>query len=52
MSGHAEEVISRQSGIESAQELLTKPFLPDVLVRRVHEVLEESLGLPETRCER
>jgi CheY-like chemotaxis protein len=42
MSGHAEEVISRQSGIESAQELLTKPFLPDVLVRRVHEILVES----------
>ena len=42
MSGHAEEVISRQTGTEPALDLLTKPFLPEVLVRRVREALEQS----------
>ncbi len=41
MSGHAEEMISRQTGPDSALDLLSKPFIPEVLVRRVREVLGE-----------
>lgn len=39
MSGHAEEMISKQSGMDPATDLLAKPFLPEVLVRRAREVL-------------
>jgi PAS domain S-box-containing protein len=42
MSGHAEEVISKQSGPDPALDLLAKPFLPEMLVRRVREVLGQS----------
>lgn len=40
MSGHAEEVINRQTGPYSLPEVLQKPFLPDALVRKVREVLD------------
>jgi PAS domain S-box-containing protein len=45
MSGHAEEVISKQGGPDLAPDLLAKPFLPEVLVRKVREVLGQSSGL-------
>ena len=45
MSGHAEEVISGQSGPDSALDLLSKPFVAEVLVRRVREVLGEPSDL-------
>ena len=42
MSGHSEEVISGQSGPDPAPDLLLKPFVPEVLVRKVRSVLDES----------
>jgi two-component system, cell cycle sensor histidine kinase and response regulator CckA len=42
MSGHSEEVISHQSGPDPAPDLLQKPFLPEVLVRKVRSVLDQS----------
>jgi PAS domain S-box-containing protein len=42
MSGHAEDVITRQGVLDAGLELLTKPFLPDVLVQRVREVLDQQ----------
>jgi two-component system cell cycle sensor histidine kinase/response regulator CckA len=39
MSGHSEDMINRQSG-DAPLDLLQKPFLPDVLVRKVREVLD------------
>jgi CheY-like chemotaxis protein len=42
MSGHAEETILRQQAPESGLDLLSKPFVPEVLVRRVREVLGEE----------
>jgi CheY-like chemotaxis protein len=47
MSGHAEDVITRQGFIDAGRELLTKPFLPEALVKRVREVLDHS---PRLRC--
>jgi PAS domain S-box-containing protein len=53
MSGHAEELISRQSDSDQAPDVLTKPFTPEVLVRKVREVLDGSanrirvLSIPE-----
>jgi two-component system, cell cycle sensor histidine kinase and response regulator CckA len=44
MSGHAEEVISNQGVLDSALEFLSKPFLPDVLVRKVRDVLDHTRG--------
>jgi PAS domain S-box-containing protein len=41
MSGHAEEVINRQSGPNPTPEILQKPFAPNILVRRVREILDE-----------
>jgi two-component system, cell cycle sensor histidine kinase and response regulator CckA len=40
MSGHAEEVINQQSGPNPTPEILQKPFVPDVLVRKVREILD------------
>ena len=40
MSGHSEEVINGQSGRQPSPDLLQKPFTPDVLVRKVREVLD------------
>jgi PAS domain S-box-containing protein len=42
MSGHAEEMISRQSGADPILDVLQKPFTPDVLVRRVREILDQA----------
>jgi len=41
LSGHAEELIDGQ-GPNPAPELLQKPFPPAVLVRKVHEVLNDA----------
>jgi PAS domain S-box-containing protein len=41
MSGHAEEVINRQTGPNPTPEILQKPFVPDVLVRKVREILDD-----------
>ena len=53
MSGHAEEMISNQGVLNSAQEFLPKPFLPDALVCKVREVLDyvnvESDPVPDTK---
>jgi two-component system cell cycle sensor histidine kinase/response regulator CckA len=40
MSGHSENAFGRQSGPDAPLDLLRKPFLPDVLVRKVRELLE------------
>jgi PAS domain S-box-containing protein len=42
MSGHAEDVITKQGVIDSERDLLPKPFLPEVLVRKVREVLDHA----------
>jgi two-component system cell cycle sensor histidine kinase/response regulator CckA len=42
MSGHAEEMISGQSGPDPAPDVLQKPFTPDVLVRRVRQTLDRA----------
>jgi PAS domain S-box-containing protein len=42
MSGHAEEMITKQGGPDPALDLLSKPFLPDVLVRKVRETLAQG----------
>jgi CheY-like chemotaxis protein len=42
MSGHAEEVIHSQSGSDLAPDILQKPFVPETLVRKVREVLNQS----------
>src|SRR5436190_13038610 len=53
MSGHAEEVISGQTGPDSALDLLSKPFVAEVLVRRVREVLgEPSKSVCDRGCAR
>jgi PAS domain S-box-containing protein len=53
MSGHAEEMINNQGVLNSAQEFLPKPFLPDALVCKVREVLDyvnvESDPVPDTK---
>jgi CheY-like chemotaxis protein len=46
MSGHAEDVISGQGRINSAADLLQKPFVPDVLVQKVRKVLDRSSDRP------
>jgi PAS domain S-box-containing protein len=40
MSGHSEEVISGQIGSDPSPDILQKPLLPEVLVRKVREVLD------------
>jgi CheY-like chemotaxis protein len=42
MSGHAEDLITKQGVIDSEHELLPKPFLPELLVRKAREVLDQS----------
>jgi PAS domain S-box-containing protein len=44
MSGHSEDVINGQSGVSSAPYILQKPFVPDVLVCRVREILDQRGG--------
>jgi len=44
MSGHSEEVISRQGVLEPGFSLLAKPFLPAALVTKVREIVEHSAG--------
>jgi CheY-like chemotaxis protein len=44
MSGHAEEMINRQGDLDPAPDLLSKPFLPATLVRKVREVLDQPSG--------
>jgi len=44
MSGHSEDLINSQSGKSPAPELLQKPFVPNVLVRKVREMLDQSLS--------
>jgi len=41
MSGHSLDVINNQSVPDPAPDLLQKPFLPQVLVRKVREVLDQ-----------
>ncbi len=41
MSGHAEEVIRTQGGSGEFEDMLQKPFVPVVLVRKVREVLDQ-----------
>jgi FixJ family two-component response regulator len=42
MSGHSEDIINGQSGVNPAPDLLQKPFVPQVLVRKVREVLDQA----------
>jgi PAS domain S-box-containing protein len=48
MSGHSEDILNRQKELDPAPDLLRKPFLPDALVRKVREVLEQPSGRPAT----
>jgi CheY-like chemotaxis protein len=41
MSGHSDDVISGQIGSQTAADLLRKPFLPEVLVRKAREILDQ-----------
>jgi PAS domain S-box-containing protein len=52
MSGHAEEMISRQGGPDPVPDVLQKPFTPDVLVRRVREILDRGSAKGERRAVR
>jgi PAS domain S-box-containing protein len=47
MSGHADEMITSQGTLDPAFDLLSKPFLPNVLVRRVREVLDQAPIRPD-----
>jgi PAS domain S-box-containing protein len=42
MSGHSMEVINNQSVPDPSPDLLHKPFMPQLLVRKVREVLDEA----------
>ncbi len=46
MSGHSEDILNRQQELNPAPDLLRKPFLPDALVRKVRQVLEQPSGRP------
>jgi PAS domain S-box-containing protein len=46
MSGHSEDILNRQKELDPAPDLLRKPFLPEALVRKVREVLEQPAGRP------
>jgi two-component system, cell cycle sensor histidine kinase and response regulator CckA len=39
ISGHSEDAINRENGLDPAPDLLQKPFLPDALLRKVQEIL-------------
>ena len=41
MSGHSDELLNRQNEVEPAPEVLRKPFLPNALVRKVREMLDQ-----------
>src|SRR5450756_1065495 len=41
MSGHSMELINNQSLPDCAPDLLQKPFVPQVLVRKVREILDQ-----------
>jgi hypothetical protein len=45
-SGHAEDVISGQGRVSTVADLLQKPFLPDVLVQKVHAALDRKSDQP------
>jgi two-component system cell cycle sensor histidine kinase/response regulator CckA len=42
MTGHSEEVIATQSGPDPLADVVQKPFVPDVLVRKVRELLNQG----------
>jgi hypothetical protein len=42
MSGHSDDVIAAQPGLCPQLDLLSKPFLPEVLVRKVAEILQST----------
>jgi two-component system, cell cycle sensor histidine kinase and response regulator CckA len=42
MSGHSDDVIAAQPGLCPQLDLLSKPFLPEVLVRKVAEILRST----------
>lgn len=44
MSGHSEDLINRQSGPDLGTDLLQKPFVPQVLVRKVRETLDQTVN--------
>jgi PAS domain S-box-containing protein len=44
MSGYSEEVIERHGMPHSGLSLLSKPFLPNTLVAKVHEMLDRKTG--------
>jgi PAS domain S-box-containing protein len=46
MSGHSEDILNRQRELDPAPDLLRKPFLPEALVRKVREVLEQPAARP------
>jgi two-component system, cell cycle sensor histidine kinase and response regulator CckA len=43
MSGHSEDILNRQTEQDPDAHLLRKPFLPDALVRKVREILDQPL---------
>ncbi len=43
MSGYSEDVLHPEDAIESRDQLLQKPFLPDTLLRRVRELLDRPI---------
>ncbi|MCW5982047.1 MAG: response regulator [Bryobacteraceae bacterium] len=49
MSGHADEMITSQGTMDPAFELLSKPFLPRVLARKVREILDQAPQRVEPR---
>lgn len=44
MSGHSDEILNRQKELNPPPDLLRKPFLPDALVRKAREVLDQPYG--------
>ena len=42
MSGHAEDVLTRQGMLDPSLELLSKPFLPNTLTNKAREVLDRA----------
>jgi hypothetical protein len=44
MSGHSEELINTQIQLDVPPDTLQKPVLPDVLVRKVRELLDQRSG--------
>lgn len=44
MSGHSEELINTQGRLHAPPDILQKPVLPDVLLRKVRELLDQRSG--------